>query len=537
MKSFCASTSERYPQSIIDDISDIDMSKATESKTPNAALLKEARELLKIGSLDFTPRQFLILHNPTCPAERDDLRQEEKDAFGESPEVSVEEVESTYQLAKNESAPAAKKTKVEFSNDCQELLLPVPKGIKRTFRQIESATPSMLEAVPVVLISDPGQDLDDEMMFIMSSYMQSLGMISIRGVIATLYPSLARARLTRGTFNLLGLPDVPVGIGTDGGDTSGMHSSEHFESTASSYIIREDDEAAIRGLENGYRLLHRIYKAASHAKCVGAVEGGINGNATKKVIKGGLTIVVTSSLKDISIFARENPNLFASKTREVVIMGGCHPVSDEGDECKPDLAHNNAFDPEASARFYSQCQRANITLTVVARHSARAARMPRSIYDDLAGTGSVIGKRLRDSQRAGIEQLWRRACASDPVARKGLPERCGRRWFVDTFCGGKEPRPGRSSGADSVWDAVTGFLQYDTLALVASVPVLREAYFDPIVLPPLGQKGGVVNAFDAGTRNLIGISEGEHNIKDPVSLVRLLNTGYRQGLMCNHISS
>merc|ERR1712127_878182 len=129
----------------------------------------------------------------------------------------------------------------------------------------------------------------------MSSHLQSLGFISLRGVIANLHPSFARARLARGTLNVLGLHDVPVGIGTDGGDTSGTHSSEQFESTASLYIIKEEDEVAMKGLEIGQLLLQRLYEATPD------VDG----------IEGGLTIVITSSLKDISNFVGKNPALFA----------------------------------------------------------------------------------------------------------------------------------------------------------------------------------------------------------------------------------
>ena len=42
----------------------------------------------------------------------------------------------------------------------------------------------------------------------------------------------------------------------------------------------------------------------------------------------------------------------ASKTREVVVMGGCEPIlttdategDDDNNECKPDSANNNTFD-------------------------------------------------------------------------------------------------------------------------------------------------------------------------------------------------
>jgi len=285
-------------------------------------------------------------------------------------------------------------------------------------------------------------------------------------------------------------------------------------------------------------------------------KNSVKSKTSKREIKGGLTIVITSSLKDMSIFVRDNPTAFASKTREVVVMGGCKPIlsSDSNDdsyeccECEPDSANNNTFDPQASDHFYSTCQRMNITLTVVSRHSAYAAKMPRSVYDDLASTGSPIGLRLRISQCAGIDQLWRRANTTDPDVRKGLPARCDRRWFIDTFCcGGNDDDIPSRMGEDSIWDAVTGFMQYDTIALLASIPGVREVLFDPMVLPPLcsnsnvsrGGKNnngtGTLRAFDVGTRNLIGISEEEHGLKEPSLLVQLLKTGYRRGLLCNNV--
>jgi hypothetical protein len=463
--------------------------------------------------------------------------------------------------------------------------------------------------VPIVLISDPGQDLDDEMMFIMARHLVDLKLMSLEGVIANLSPSFARARLTRGTLDLLGLPSVPVGIGSDGGDVLGTHKSDQFENTASSYIINENGEAA-RSLESGFRLLQRLYDAAPDVEyvdvdCVDRDEiVGLQDDSKpeeKKVVKGGLTLVITSSMKDIAIFVRDNPTLFASKTREVVVMGGCKPIQISNPEtrlttndtsvlhsssqnssliawetlstieCEPDAANNNSFDPAASAYFYSQCQKMNITLTVVSRFAAYAAKMPRSVYDDLALTGSSIGWRLRNSQRCSIDQLWRRACSLNPETRQGLPQRCDRKWFINTFCGGVDDHSRCS--ADTAWDLVTGFMQYDTITLFAAIPAIRERFFDPFVMPPLqrakvkigrrrstypgppsiaravalaredsefietpfqSSASSIPKAFDRGTRNLIGISDEVHNINDPNLLVDLLETGYRQGILCDH---
>eukprot|EP00956_Cyclotella_meneghiniana_P014770 scaffold22285_cov70-Cyclotella_meneghiniana.AAC.2 len=523
--------------------------------------------------------------------------------------------------------------------------------------------PSKHEPVPIVLISDPGQDLDDEMMFIMARHLVSKNLIELKGVVANLHPSFARARLARGTLDLLGLHKVPVGIGSDGGDSKGNYSSDQFESTASSYIVSEDGEAA-RGLESGNRLLQRLYDEAKPIQYFDSQENEDGKDeetncavknskekrdeqeitaCQKKVMRGGLVLVITSSMKDAAIFVRDNPLLFASKTREVIVMGGCKSLDsevlakvkearktqNEGDlydptssvwsqlaktECHADSAHNNMFDTAASEYLYTQCQRSNVTLTVVSRYAAYAAKMPRSVYDDIALTGSSIGWRLRNSQRSSIDQLWRRACSDDPDVRLGLPSRCNRKWFIDTFCGGDDDESRCSE--DTAWDLVTGFMQYDTLALLAAIPGVREQYFDPLVLPPLRDdkttnsfingakprvdyaesvdrgddevtvktKGrtsetkhvrSIINRrtsdpgpgyisralaqadkdngeieflkslsplepqvvptpYAKGTRNIIGISEIEHNLKDSALLIDLLKCGYRQGILCDH---
>ena len=47
----------------------------------------------------------------------------------------------------------------------------------------------------------------------------------------------------------------------------------------------------------------------------------------------------------------------------------------------------------------------NVTLTIMARYATYAAKVPRSVYDELVSTGSTIRQRLRESQKTGIEQL------------------------------------------------------------------------------------------------------------------------------------
>lgn len=238
----------------------------------------------------------------------------------------------------------------------------------------------MPAATPLIMISDPGQDLDDEMALIMCRQLIHLGLIELRGVVTTLTPAFARARLARGTLDHLGLHHVPVAIGSDGGDTSGQHTAAAFEESAASYMPTPGAESS-RSMESGRRLLRRLYIDAAPRS---------------------LTLLVIASMKDAALFARDFPALFAEKTREVVIMGGCKPMQPADDAAgsllasdtapvflEPDTANNNTFDMVSAKFFYRRCQEAGISLVVVSRFAAYAAKMPRSSYDELALTGAL----------------------------------------------------------------------------------------------------------------------------------------------------
>jgi len=382
----------------------------------------------------------------------------------------------------------------------------------------------------LVAISDPGQDLDDEMSYIMMRYLVAQGMLDVRGIVTTLAPAHDRARLCRGTLDLLGLQKVPVGIGTDGGDAKGDHKATGFEENAKTYMPERNCEEAMF-LEPGRHLLNRIYCAARPLS---------------------LTLLIIASLKDAALFLRDNEELFVAQTKEVVIMGGiqmpaCRPAPEEktgqnddkgvpeletvslepGTFFEPDDSHNQTFDKDASGFFFRRCQELGVRIIVVSRFSAYAAQMPRGTYDTLALMGSSIGRRLRNQQRDSLEQLWQRATrdADDPK-RTGLPPRCDRTWFCNTFCSGDDDERPREQ---PIWDLVKSFNQYDTMALIASVPSLRRELFAPLVLKTTSLAGKSVENL------IIGVSKDEPNLVMPsTSLVNLFRTGFEAGLCINH---
>ena len=91
------------------------------------------------------------------------------------------------------------------------------------------SAPDEAKGVPMVIITDPGRDLDDEMSYILLRYLRQCGLVqplcvccaSTRSnhtcgcryaqtpaAAGTLEPAADRARLARGTLGLLGLTPV-----------------------------------------------------------------------------------------------------------------------------------------------------------------------------------------------------------------------------------------------------------------------------------------------------------------------------------------
>ena len=77
-------------------------------------------------------------------------------------------------------------------------------------------------------------------------YLVECGLARARGVVTTLAPAFDRARLCRGTLDLLGLHAVPVGVGTDGGDVAGVHTAASFTPSAATYMPFAHSESTAR---------------------------------------------------------------------------------------------------------------------------------------------------------------------------------------------------------------------------------------------------------------------------------------------------
>jgi len=340
------------------------------------------------------------------------------------------------------------------------------------------------------------------------------------------------------------LGEVPVAAGTDGGCTS---HKDLFSDTAFAYLAAEEEVE-----QDAEALLRRVLIGEDHESVL---------------------VVCISSMTDAAAFLRNNERLFADKVHSVTIMGGVDlnkkdhelvvttpstPTQSspapkasapkaEAPEAKlpqaaaapsdrtgspsgesdggyatpimPDTANNNTFDMPAAIFLYTRLQELNIKVNVLTRFAAYGCPLPRDIYDEMQATGSPIALRLFDVQRKSIEELWKR-CNSTGEARRGLPPRCSKEWYMKTFLGGQGAD---RSLDDSIWDLVVHFNMYDPMALILAVPPLAWIFFD-------NTSSRVKIDEDKVQMRVIGVGPDKPDIKRPDVLRGFMLENLREGV-------
>ena len=71
------------------------------------------------------------------------------------------------------------------------------------------------ECLDTVIITSPGRGQGSEMALVLTRALVDVGLMRLKGVVANLAPCLERARLVRGSLDVLGFRDVPAGVGFD----------------------------------------------------------------------------------------------------------------------------------------------------------------------------------------------------------------------------------------------------------------------------------------------------------------------------------
>ena len=331
------------------------------------------------------------------------------------------------------------------------------------------------KGTPVVVFTDIGRDVDDELALVLLSALKRKHILNPVAVITTLSPERERAHLARGSLDALGMPDVPIGIGSRGGVAEGVEPLDMYgaDYSRSSPCI----------FESGMELVQRALESVPPKSAV---------------------VLCIASMTDVADFMKEHEDLFISKVKEVVVMGGV--VSTEsGDTLVPDSAYNNNCDISSARFVYKRCQELGTPTATLSRWAAYGCPIPPSLLDEISKTEHMVATNIRSVSKLSIDQLWNKVILhpTDP-RREKLPNRCDVSWFCRTFMSKGEIS---SSWTASVWTLVKKLNMYDPLAVLLCVPAYRNTHFEG--------KTKVVNGV---SHIVVGTSERDTGIRNRLSL-------------------
>ena len=198
-------------------------------------------------------------------------------------------------------------------------------------------------------------------------------------------------------------------------------------------------------------------------------------------------------------------------------QGGRRHSSRDDIYLRPDLsAPNFALDVDATEYVFRACQDLNVQLVILSSSATAAAPLPSFVYDELATLGHPVALRLRESQCAALQAMWR--CATAPT---GHPLRRGfvgdRAWFARTFCGGADLAA--VSEDRHIWPYVKEFNLLDPLGLLACHPATLEAFYE-----------AAVKELDGVEHMVIGTSADRSGVRDCAKLRSYILDGCRHAL-------
>ncbi|KAL7447257.1 hypothetical protein ACHAXM_011041 [Skeletonema potamos] len=298
---------------------------------------------------------------------------------------------------------------------------------------------------PVIVFTDIGKDVDDVLALVVLACLKRTFILNPLAVIATLSPQDERARLARVVLDSLGLPDVPVGIGTDGGSKDSVE-------------LHCFDTGQNHNLLHGSMLIPRILKEAE----------------SKSV-----TLLCLANLKDVGELIVKHPGLFSDKVKHVVIMGGAS-FSEANERLEPDeTAYNNNCDPAAARMVYLECQHRRIPTTTISRSAAYDCPFAISKLDNLQlKCNHLLASEIHEANTKAILTLWKKVNMLAWMPGRGrLPSRCDRDWFCRFF--GIDIDDDAGPNATDSWLQSANIYLYDALATLNCVEAYQELYFGP----------------------------------------------------------
>lgn len=361
-------------------------------------------------------------------------------------------------------------------------------ALMERLRKIAKEKP--LKPYLMVIIGDFGKDTDDERVLLIARALEKLGYVKVLCVVANLAVAEDRARLAKGTLIQAGSNSIPVGIGQP---VLRSNIVNPYETAMVSYLAETGQLAG-----DGLMVLT---------------------SALKRCDEESVILVLQSAMTDANLI----PDNLLSKIETVAIMGGVATGPDgmidlSLGQIMVDSSNNYTFDLPAAKAVLAKFQAMRIPIIFTSRFAAYVTKMTLESDSDLVATGNPVGLSLKTRIVHMMQKMWFDANLPAEDPRRGtFPPRCNRQWFVDTFCGSKDPE---ISPEGDILPFILGYSPYDPCNFLAAIPEFRGKYLEPIEV-----------VVDGVTHKVIGMNAKLDGVGDEEGFSQLIMDLQTYGLM------
>jgi hypothetical protein len=300
-----------------------------------------------------------------------------------------------------------------------------------------------IDRVPNIFgITDLAKDYDDLAALLCWKELRRLGVVRLKKFVANLMPARKRALFGRGALNHLGLKDIEIGVGSVG-DVKRVHDELSHEFKNSDAFIADPDTV----LPEGQDLLREAFSQAAESN-------------------EKLTLVLISSLMDISTFAKTDPEILKNGLSNVVLQGGYRVI--DGILTADLSAQNNKFDTDGAAEFHAFMQENQIESAAWSKVVALKTPISETLFKMLGDSQDPLGEYIHEAQKHQ-DQNFSKPCFGPKKGR--FAPHMTKEWFIaektNWLAAGHEPDEGYPEG-DDLTPFFTKPVVYDALVAVGS---------------------------------------------------------------------
>lgn len=298
--------------------------------------------------------------------------------------------------------------------------------------------------VHAIVCADFGRRASDEYMLSVAASLQQMGTLKLISVVAVTPPQVLRADAARGALDSLLLPDIPVAYSRSSSVASGSSNAKTFKSDYGNSSPHVNN--------TGVELITRAMLAAPDKS---------------------LVIMCTACLGDVSEVIETRRDLFASKVKEIVLMGFPAKSIRRRSNIEPEESGNEA-DDVLRRKVFQSCQDLGISTIIMGKEVALGFPFPSTFVDDLAESNHMVSLQTQHREEMHSNGIWELTKQLQQEARgyRGSLKNVDLRAFYKYTLNNKMP----PAGQHNVWPLVKSINTELVLGLLCCIPMYRD-YF------------------------------------------------------------